>query len=104
MKTSHRPRGRTVAVLALAAAASVGAFAQAAEPDRGRQMAAELKKRFTAADVNQDGFLSREEAKAGMPFVYLNFDAIDTARSGSLSMAAIAVFVRDKAAARKAGG
>ena len=105
MKASHRAWARCSAVWLLAAAASAGAFAQAAsEPGRGREMAAELKKRFTAADVNQDGLLSREEAKAGMPYVHRNFDQIDTAKTGSVSMAEIAAFFRGRAAERKAGG
>jgi len=103
MKTSHRDWARRGAVAVLAVAAAAGAFAQAADPGRGREMAAELKKRFTTADVNQDGLLSREEAKNGMPFVYRNFDAIDTSRKGQLSMADIATFFREKGAARKAG-
>ena len=82
-----------------------GVFAQAAsDPGHGRDMAAELKKRFGAADANHDGLLSREEAKNGMPFVYRNFDAIDTAKTGQVSMAEIAAFFRAKGAQRKAGG
>jgi len=105
MKASHRSWARCSAAGVLAAAASAGAFAQvASEPGHGREMAAELKKRFAAADVNQDGLLSREEAKAGMPFVYRNFDQIDTARTGAVSMAEIAAFFRTRAAARKTGG
>ncbi|MGE8453415.1 MAG: hypothetical protein ACN6OP_22970, partial [Pseudomonadales bacterium] len=36
-----------------------------------------IAERFKAADVNHDGKLSREEAKAGMPEVYKRFDQID---------------------------
>jgi len=105
MKASHRSWARCSAAGVLAAAASAGALAQvASEPGHGREMAAELKKRFAAADVNQDGLLSREEAKAGMPFVYRNFDQIDTARTGAVSMADIATFFRGRGGARKAGG
>jgi len=105
MKASHRSWARCSAAGVLAAAASAGALAQvASEPGHGREMAAELKKRFAAADVNQDGLLSREEAKAGMPFVYRNFDQIDTARTGAVSMAEIATFFRGRGGARKAGG
>jgi hypothetical protein len=105
MKTSHRAWARCSAVGVLAAAASASAFAQAAsEPGRGREMAAELKKRFVAADANQDGLLSREEAKAGMPYVFRNFDQIDSGKTGSVSMPEVATFFRGKAAARKAGG
>ena len=104
MEASHRAWARCSAACILAAA-SAGAFAQAAsEPGHGREMAAELKQRFIAADVNHDGLLSREEAKAGMPFVYRNFDQIDAAKTGAVSMAEIAAFFRGRAAARKAGG
>ncbi len=104
MRASHRFRGCTVALLALAGIASSSVFAQAADGGRGRDMAAELQKRFAAADANHDGRLTKEEAKAGMPFVYKHFDEIDSARSGSLSMREIGAFIRDKAAARKASG
>ena len=104
MQVSFLSMARRGAVWVLAAAVSAGAFAQASAPgSRGREMAAELKQRFTEADVNHDGLLSREEAKNGMPFVYRNFDGIDTARKGQVSMAEIAAFFREKAAARKAG-
>ena len=104
MNASHRRWACRSAVALIAVAAATGAVAQAADPGRGRQMAAELKKRFTDADANQDGLLSRDEAKAGMPYVHSHFDEIDTARNGRVSMAEIAAFVRGKAAARKAGG
>jgi len=97
------PWARRGLVPLLAALVSAGALAQASEPGRGREMAAELKKRFSAADANHDGLLTRDEAKNGMPFVYRNFDAIDTARTGQLSMAEIAAFFRAKAAEKKAG-
>lgn len=87
----------------LAAVFSIGAAAQASAPGHGREMAAELKKRFSAADVDHDGLLTRDEAKSGMPFVYRNFDAIDTARAGRVSMTDIAAFFRNRSAARKAG-
>ncbi|HEY5322497.1 MAG TPA: EF-hand domain-containing protein [Caldimonas sp.] len=104
MKASHRAWARFSAVGVLVVA-SAGAFAQgASEPGRGKEAAAELKKRFAAADVNHDGRLTREEAKAGMPGVYDNFDQIDTAKTGSVSMAEIAAFLRARGAARKAGG
>ena len=103
MKASHRAWTLRSAAWLVAVAASAGVVAQTSEPGRGRQLAAELKKRFTAADLNQDGLLSRDEAKAGMPYVHRNFDAIDTAKSGQLSMAEIAAFFRDKAASRQAG-
>jgi hypothetical protein len=103
MNSFLSPWQRAGMVLFVAAAASTSAFAQASEPGRGRQMAGELQKRFSAADANHDGRLTRDEAKNGMPFVYKHFDEIDTGKSGSLSMADIGAFFRDKAGARKAG-
>jgi hypothetical protein len=104
MQPSLTPSARRCAIWIIALAASTGAWAQASGADRGREMAGELQKRFAAADVNHDGLLSREEAKNGMPFVHRNFDAIDAARKGQVSMAQIAAFFREKAAARNAGG
>jgi Ca2+-binding EF-hand superfamily protein len=40
---------------------------------------------FKKADVNNDGTLTREEAKA-MPRVLKNFDAIDTDKDGTVSL------------------
>lgn len=78
------------------------AFAQAANAERARQMAAEMQKRFTAADANTDGKLTKDEAKGKMPFVYKHFDEIDSAHSGAVTLADIAAFARTKQAARKA--
>jgi hypothetical protein len=86
----------------LAAFTATAAFAQAADPGRGEQMQAKLQKRFAAADTNGDGKLSKEEAKNGMPFVYKHFDEIDTAKSGSITMAEIVAFAKAERAARKA--
>ena len=41
-----------------------------------------IAERFKAADVDHDGKLSREEAKAGMPEVYKRFDQIDVRKRG----------------------
>jgi Ca2+-binding EF-hand superfamily protein len=43
---------------------------------------AEISERFKAADVNHDGKLTREEAKAGMPEVFKHFDEIDARKRG----------------------
>ena len=105
MNSLLSPWQRAGIVLAVVATASTAVFAQAsaAESGRGRQMAGELQKRFGAADANHDGRLTRDEAKNGMPFVHQHFDEIDTTRTGTISMAQIAAFVRAKAAARQAG-
>ncbi len=54
----------------------------AAESFRDRQIDA----RFAAADKNQDGKLTLEEAKQGMPKVAANFDKIDTQKRGYVTL------------------
>jgi len=73
----------------LLAAVSFAACAQAPDVGRVEQMRTELHKRFGAADTNVDGRLTRDEARGKMPWVYRNFDAIDSARAGSVTMAQI---------------
>lgn len=53
---------------------------------RAAQMSQELQRRFALADRNADGRLDREEARTGMPRVYSNFDAIDTGRTGFITL------------------
>lgn len=45
--------------------------------------------RFKAADANKDGKLTKAEAKNGMPRIHANFDRIDTAKRGFLTLAQI---------------
>jgi EF hand len=89
------PSPRAVLALALLCS-SAGCLAQAADGERGQKMAAELQKRFAAADANGDGRLTKDEAKGKMPFVYKHFDEIDTAHSGSVGMVDIVAFARTK--------
>lgn len=60
--------------------------AQAQDDTRQQRILDELQLRFTKADTNQDGLLSRDEAKAGMPRVYQRYDDIDTGKKGALSL------------------
>lgn len=77
-------------------------WAQGSEPGaRAAHMKAELQKRFTAADANGDGLLTRDEAKGKMPMVYKFFDEIDTSHSGSVSIADIQAFAIAKQADRQ---
>jgi hypothetical protein len=99
---SRRAGLRIGLALVLVATAATGVFAQQADAGRGRQMAAELQKRFTAADSNGDGKLTRDEAKAGMPFVYKHYDEIDTGKTGAITMRDIAAFAAAQRSARKA--
>ena len=82
-----------VLIASLALALPVGAaLAQAADPGRAAQMAAELQKRFAAADANADGQLTRDEAKGKMPMVFKRFDDIDTAHKGFVTLADIQAY------------
>lgn len=101
MNIASRPLARFGIVIALATAC-IGVVAQDGESGRGKQMAAKLQERFASADANHDGRLTKDEAKAGMPFVYKHFDEIDKAKAGAITMADIAAFARDQRAAKKA--
>ncbi|SEJ80429.1 MULTISPECIES: hypothetical protein [unclassified Variovorax] len=74
------------ALLLVLATASFTACAQAPDAGRVEQMRSELHKRFGAADTNIDGRLTRDEARGKMPWVYRNFDTIDSAHAGSVTM------------------
>ncbi|MFS2138224.1 EF-hand domain-containing protein [Duganella sp. Dugasp56] len=53
-----------------------------------------LKRRFEEADLNGDGYLSRDEAhKAGLGFVEKNFDHIDSAQRGSVNFEDLKAFI-----------
>jgi hypothetical protein len=93
-----------VAAIALVAGMSSGlALAQDAQPGSHGDMAAKFKQRFAAADKNGDGKLTKDEAQAGMPFVYQHFDEIDKAHAGAITMADIAAFAKERRAARQSG-
>ncbi|HEY9131848.1 MAG TPA: EF-hand domain-containing protein [Dyella sp.] len=66
----------------------------------GGRMAQKAQERFTSADTNQDGYLSRDEAQRGMPRLAEHFDEIDTDRDGRLSKAEILAYVQQRRAAR----
>jgi len=55
-------------------------------------MQQQLETRFSAADVDHDGKLTRSEAQAGMPRVAGYFDAIDTGHRGYVTLAQIEQF------------
>lgn len=81
---------------------SASAAAQTATPPDAQQMRAKLTERFTAADANHDGKLTREEADAKMPMVARNFAQIDKAHKGYVTLEDIQAFSRDKMAERRA--
>ncbi|MGJ7487927.1 EF-hand domain-containing protein [Variovorax sp. LT2P21] len=92
----------TSAGAALLVLASVAACAQAPAGQRAERMQTELHKRFSAADTNVDGQLTRDEASK-MPWVSKNFDAIDTTRKGSVTMTEIEAYAMTQRGARQAG-
>jgi len=99
MTCSRAIAGRAGFALVLASIAASGA---AQDTDRVKQMAAEMQKRFAAADSNGDGRLTKKEAQAAMPYVYQHFDEIDKTHQGTISLAEIAAYAREQRAARKA--
>jgi len=98
MTNSRAIAGRAGFALVLA---SIAASAAAQDSDRIKQMAAEMQKRFAAADKNGDGRLTKDEAQAGMPYVYKHFDEIDKNRQGTISLAEIAAYAREQRATRQ---
>lgn len=91
------------ALFPLLAGAMLSAQAQAPDPARQEQLRTELRKRFGAADANVDGRLTRDEAKGKMPWVYRNFDAIDSAHIGAVTMEQIEAYAASRRG-RRAGG
>jgi len=47
---------------------------------------ARMQEHLKAADTNADGMISKDEAKASMPRLHENFDAIDADRNGQISV------------------
>lgn len=75
-------------LVALAAAAML-ALPSVAPAQDGSQRAARAEKlaeRFKAADKDGDGQLTKAEAEAGMPRLAKHFDAIDSAKTGRVSL------------------
>ena len=87
-------------ILVALSVSSAAFVVHAADGARAERLQAELQKRFTAADANGDGRLTRDEAKGKMPRVYEHFDEIDSAHAGSISVADITAFVRAQRGAK----
>jgi hypothetical protein len=84
MKRSHA-RLHT-ALVAGAALLGNTAFAQTFSDAQIQQALAQLEARFSSADANKDGCVSKEEAKGKMPHLHRNFESIDTARKGCVTI------------------
>ena len=96
---------RTLVALG-AAVLTTAAFAQAAPDAAGsapdhQQRGARMAERFKAADANNDGRLTKDEAKSKMPMVYRHFDEIDVNHTGAVTMADIAAYAQARREARK---
>jgi Ca2+-binding EF-hand superfamily protein len=80
MRSSHH---RILGSIVIAVA---GLTVQLAHAQEGRTMDAVLEHRFKAANTTNDGKLTLEQAKAGMPRVAKNFDKIDTEKNGYVTL------------------
>lgn len=64
---------------------AIATSACAQNGDRAAQAKQKMQERLKAADADQDGYIDRKEADAGLPRVAKNFDALDTDKDGRLS-------------------
>jgi Ca2+-binding EF-hand superfamily protein len=92
----------TAALWLALASVSATASAQTATVPDPQQMRAKMTERFAAADANHDGKLTRDEAEAKMPMVARNFDQIDKAHKGYVTLDEIQAFTRERMAERRA--
>ena len=60
-----------------------------------------MDQRFTDADTDHDGYVSRDEAQAAAPMMARNFDEIDTDHDGRLSRAEVRAFLEKRFVARQ---
>lgn len=64
---------------------------------RAEQAMSQLNDKFTAADKDHDGKLTREEASAGMPRLASRFDEIDSEHRGYLTLEQIQSYMQARA-------
>lgn len=86
----------------IAAFMSTAASAQQQKPANAQEAKAAFAEKFKAADTNQDGKLSREEAEAGMPEVFKNYDKIDTKKTNGITQKQIGAYFAARAKQQKA--
>jgi Ca2+-binding EF-hand superfamily protein len=92
-----------ITIAALTLALPLAAVAGETTSGRAGQFMTQLENRFVEADANGDGRLSKEEAKAGMPKVYSNFEAIDADHDGYVTKDEILSALQHRMTARRAG-
>lgn len=83
-------------ILAAACVLLLCAGCASAQGGRAARLMEQLQQRFSTADADRDGRLTREEARQGMPWVHDNFDAIDTARTGTITLAQLQQYARSQ--------
>lgn len=79
-------RTALVSLVSVLALASQAVFAQNGSLQQ-------LQSRFSAADTNHDGKLTKSEAKSGMPRVAQYFEQIDVENTGSVTLEQIESFM-----------
>jgi hypothetical protein len=90
------PPGQPGAEYAPAPGPPPGPPGQPAGPPGAPAHGGGLAQRFAAANVTHDGRLTREQAAAGMPNVARQFDAIDTAHKGYVTLEEIRAFMAQR--------
>ncbi|WP_454766972.1 calcium-binding protein [Cupriavidus campinensis] len=85
-----------------ASASATPASAPAQRPANAKEAKAKFAEKFKAADTDHDGKLTRDEAQAGMPEVYKQFDQIDVKKAGAVTQRQIGAYFAAKAKQRKA--
>src|SRR5882672_7565258 len=85
---AHMTVSKLAPALAVAVALFIPHLAMSTEKHGSR-----MEAHFKAADKDNDGSLTREEAKA-MPRVAKNFDAIDADKSGTVTLKEIRAYMK----------
>lgn len=86
-----------LAILICSAAVSAQGLGSAMQSQRVEQVATELQKRFESADADHNGQLTKTEAQK-MPRVAKNFQQIDSAGLGYVTLDQIKTFVANQLA------
>jgi hypothetical protein len=97
----HDPYGRPSDAYGAPPAAQPEAYPGPAAGAGTPLQASPLELHFAAANVTNDGRLTRLQAEEGMPLVARNFDAIDHGGKGFVTLAEIRAFMAQR---RDAGG
>ncbi|QEZ48165.1 calcium-binding protein [Cupriavidus oxalaticus] len=74
---------------------------QPQKPMTAQEAKAMFAEKFKAADADNDGKLTRQEAEAGMPEVAKNFDKIDRKKTGYVTQKQVGSYAVAKAKQRK---